>query len=144
MLTCIPLSDKVKDMCSYLQMKQIIDKPTRVTKHSCTCIDLILVPTDKNNIMADVRAWGLSDHSLMFIQLLSKPKPKCTPSIHKFRSFRHFKKEKYIEDGALINWDNFYKINDVEELWSLFRDCLLCLLFVFFHGALLRIVLFQY
>ena len=39
MLTCNPLSDKVKDMCSLFKMKQIIDKTTRVTNHSCTCMD---------------------------------------------------------------------------------------------------------
>ena len=49
----------------------------------------------------------ITDHSLIFAQLLLKPTPKCTPSIHKFHSFRHFNKEKYLEDGALINWDNF-------------------------------------
>ena len=106
----------MKDMCTYLQLQQIIDKPTRVTDCSRTCIDLILMPMDMNSSKAHVCPVGLSDHSLIFVEFISKTKTKSQPNVHKFRSFRHFNIEKFIEDGNSIDWGKFYKSSDVEEM----------------------------
>ena len=122
MLTSNPLSSKLNDMCTYLQLQQIIDKPTRVTDCSRTCIDLILIPSDVNCSNCFVCPLGLSDHSLIFVEFPPRTKLKTQPNVSKFRSFRHFNIEKFIDDGNSIKWDDFYASNDVEELWSLFRE----------------------
>ena len=79
MLTCNPLSEKVKDRCSYLY-----------ENHKCTWIDLILLMIDTDSIIPDVRALGMSDWSLLSFYH-NWNQLKSSSSAHKFRFFRHFK-----------------------------------------------------
>ena len=65
MLCRFTLSSKIKDLCSSLSLKQLIEEPTRVTPHSSTLLDLIM--TNSVNISkAGVIDPGVSDHSFLY------------------------------------------------------------------------------
>lgn len=119
MLTINPLSSKLKNMCTYLQLKQIISEPTRITNTSRTCIDLILLPLEKNNFNHDVVSMGLSDHSLIFVDVKTQ-KVHTTPTIKRFRSFRNFDREKFLDEGGLLNWNDIYDTTNIDSKWSIF------------------------
>ena len=46
MLNKYALSSKIKDLCSSLSLKQLIEEPTRITPHSSTLLDLITLKVE--------------------------------------------------------------------------------------------------
>jgi hypothetical protein len=60
----------MKDLIDIYQLQQHIDKPSRTTNYSQTLIDLILTKIEDNKtIDSGVIELGISDHSLVYIQL---------------------------------------------------------------------------
>ena len=57
---------KLNFLSSLYQYKQLISKPTRVTRTSATLIDLILTNNEENIFKSGVIHLGISDHSLIF------------------------------------------------------------------------------
>ena len=83
MMSRYALSSKIKDLCSSLSLKQLIEEPTRVTPHSSTLLDLIM--TNSVNISkAGVIDPGVSDHSLVYVIRKFK-RPKGEPKIIRVR-----------------------------------------------------------
>ena len=61
------MSIKIKDLCSSLSLKQLIEEPTRITPHSSTLLDLIL--TNSVNVSkSGVLYSGISDQGLFQAQ----------------------------------------------------------------------------
>ena len=88
MLNKYALSSKIKDLCSSLSLKQLIEEPTRITTHSSTLLDLIM--TNSVNVSkSGVLYSGISDHSLVYVITKFK-RPKSEPKLIKTRSFKHF------------------------------------------------------
>ena len=121
MLTENSLSLKMKNMCTYLQLNQIINEPTRITNNSKTCIDLILLPLEKNIFQFDVVSLGLSDHSLIYVDTKVKKVP-VAPTIKQFRSFRNFNRDAFMEEGGHINWHDVYSVDNIDEKWNVFKS----------------------
>ena len=102
------LSRKIQNLCDCFNFRQLISKPTRVTPTSRSCIDLIFVPSVESDFHSDVISLGISDHSLVYVNLKKECFPK-KPAISKFRSFRKFDQAKFVSDGEKLPWSNFYK-----------------------------------
>ena len=124
MLTTNAMSSKINDMCTYLQLKQVIGEPTRVTNNSKTCIDLIFIPTEKSDFKAGAMSIGISDHSLIFLEFGTEPVRK-KPEIKHIRSFRKFDKIAFANDGKKLDWKDVFCANQIEIKWSIFKDMFL-------------------
>ena len=121
MLTTNSMSSKINYICTYLQLKQVIGEPTRITNNSKTCIDLIFTPTEKYDFKAAVMSMGISDHSLIFIEFGTEPVRK-KPEIKHVRSFRKFHKIAFVNDGKKLDWKDVFCANQIEVKWSIFKD----------------------
>ena len=115
-----PLSDKLMSICNDLQLKQLIDLPTRITENSSSCIDLILLPVEKTTIQSGVMSVGISDHSLIYVNL--KEKVECSKAGPiTFRSFKKFDSSKFLSEGSKLTWNSFFDNDDIEYLWDQFK-----------------------
>ena len=82
------LSSKIKDLCSSLYLKQLIEEPTRVTPSSSILLDLILTNSVNVSKTAVIDP-EVSDHSLVYVIRKFK-RPKGEPKTLKVRSFHNF------------------------------------------------------
>ena len=81
-------------------LKQLVNKPTRITQTSSTLIDLILVTKPQNALFSGVcDAPGVSDHCFTYVAYSLK-KEKFKPYTVTKRDFKN------------VNWDRFN--HDVE------------------------------
>ena len=88
-----------------LSLSQMVTSPTRITKDSCTLIDLILVNSPENVKFTGTADFsGISDHKLVYCSYSLK-KPKFTPQIIRRRDFRNFVKDKFITDMENAQWN---------------------------------------
>ena len=121
MLTTNPLSTKVNSICESLQLTQNISKPTRVTPHSQTLIDLIFTSKINGTMQSGVQTVSLSDHSLIYI-VLKEVVLKSLPKMSLYRTFRNFEVDKFVEDLDKCDWSSFYnKEGNVELMWEEFK-----------------------
>ena len=92
---------KIKDLCSSLYLKQLIEEPTRITQFSSTLLDLIL--TNSVNVSkTGVISHGVSDHSLVYVIRKFK-RPKDEDKKLKVRSFQKFVEDEFFRDFRTID-----------------------------------------
>ena len=92
-----------------LSLTQIIDTPTRITKDSCTLLDLILVNSLSNvKYTGNTFISGNLDHSMVYCAY-SVRKQKFQPQIIKRRDFRSFASDRFklemqnaLRDGIIV------------------------------------------
>ena len=114
------LSSKIKDLCSSLSLKQLIEEPTRVTPHSSTLLDLIM--TNSVNISkAGVIDPGVSDHSLVYVIRKFK-RPKGEPKIIRVRSFKNFVDDDFLRDLRNSDWSYFLNFTDLDQSCDIFNS----------------------
>ena len=88
-----------------LSLEQIIKEPTRITKNTCTLIDLILVNSpDKVKTAGCADLPGLSDHHIVYCSYSLK-KIKFPPQFVKRRDFRNFDKDKFNDEINNAQWN---------------------------------------
>jgi len=91
---------KVKCVTDYVDMlscKLLIDKPTRITKHSSTLIDHIYTNDDKSSIASGIIIGDLSDHLLIFA-IGKKTSPQKVYSKRKVIKINGINAEHFIAD----------------------------------------------
>jgi endonuclease/exonuclease/phosphatase family metal-dependent hydrolase len=64
------------DFCTCFNLTQFVDKPTRITEHSRTLIDVILTSSKNNIKQTKVIPNSISDHDVVMSTLTLK---KCRP-----------------------------------------------------------------
>ena len=120
MMSRYALSSKIKDLCSSLSLKQLIEEPTRVTPHSSTLLDLIM--TNSVNISkAGVIDPGVSDHSLVYVIRKFK-RPKGEPKIIRVRSFKNFVDDDFLRDLRNSDWSYFLNFTDLDQSCDIFNS----------------------
>ena len=120
MMSRYALSSKIKDLCSSLSLKQLIEEPTRVTPHSSTLLDLIM--TNSVNISkAGVIDPGVSDHSLVYVIRKFK-RPKGEPKIIRVRSFKNFVDDDFLRDLRNSDWSYFLNLTDLDQSCDIFNS----------------------
>lgn len=116
------LTARVNDLCNLMNMKQVITEPTRVTPHSRTLIDLVLVSLAFKDIDSGIQSVGLSDHSLVYV-ILELERTKNKPNVTSFRSFRKFDQEKFRQELlGECDWDNLINSQNVTKAWDNFKS----------------------
>ena len=102
-------------------LKQIIDKPTRVTELTSTLIDHILVSNVNNISQCGVLPIGLSDHCAIYC---TRKLPRyCVnrQQITQVRSYRNYSKDILNNEITNQNWDDVYNANDINSSWDNFE-----------------------
>ena len=96
-------------------LKQIIDKPTRITDKSKTLIDLLFVrDLDKVKTFGLCDASGVSDHFFIYMAYNIK-KPKFKKITVTRRDFRKFDLPSFQSAAEVANWENVYAVDDLNE-----------------------------
>ena len=103
-------------------LKQLIDKPTRITSTTSTTIDLIL--TDSNYISSSgVLDICISDHLPIYC-LKKKAREHNPKKVVKGRSYKNYEKVDFQRD--VINdsrWGKFWEeVYDVDVMWKIFHE----------------------
>ena len=124
LLTKNPRGDALRSFCISVNAKQLIEKPTRVTKNSCSLLDLILVFNPDSVQSGDVLNLTISDHYLVFA-VLNLRAPKQATNYITARSFRKYNADQFANDIAHIPWDTIDLINSVDEKLDAFNDLFL-------------------
>ena len=89
-----------------------ISQPTRVTSHSKTLIDNILLNFHSTSILSGNLTVSISDHLAQFVTLPCNPGVEDKPQQVFRRCFKKFKKEEFLHDLSRIKWDEYIKDND--------------------------------
>ncbi|XP_050392237.1 uncharacterized protein LOC126810913 [Patella vulgata] len=110
------------DVLDLYNLKQIITSPTRVTSHSSTLFDYVIVSSPNNIIETSVPSYSISDHYPTCFTWNKKgiKIPKTNHIYITYRSFKYFSEPDYINDLQLAPFDNVYSTNDPNkalELW---------------------------
>ena len=96
-------------------LKQIIDKPTRITDKSKTLIDLLFVKDlDKVKTFGLCDASGVSDHFFIYMAYNIK-KPKFKKITVTRRDFRNFNVHSFQLAAEVANWENIYAVDDLND-----------------------------
>ena len=119
--TMKPQTNKLHEITEAFQFEQMIDKPTRITDHSETIIDLVF--TNKPELVTNfgVIHIGISDHSLIFLQRKISV-PRCEPKLINKRNFKHYNVDAFRSDLAACLANLTSTIQDPNDMWSEWKD----------------------
>ena len=103
-----------------LDLSQIKTEPTRITEQSKSLIDVILVNNQHRIVDSDVVSLSISDHSPIYC-VLKAGVPKATPRTIKYRSFKGFDENAFIQNLKNVPWhivDDESNVNDAVLTWN--------------------------
>ena len=116
-----PESRAFRNLCSSLNLTQLITSPTRVTSQSSTLIDVIMTTNTALVAGSGVMENHISDHYLIFTVLkLKLPKPQ--PTFITVRSYKHYDRNMFLEDIAQEQWEHISLVDDVDEQLNQFNS----------------------
>ena len=120
-------SNSPKDMkriLSSFNLKQLIDKATRITKESSTLLDLFATNSPKNVTLAKVIPSTLSDHDMLVV-VRKINAGKLPPRSIECRNFSKYDQMTFIQDLEKCSWDDVYSERDVNSAWSKWKELFL-------------------
>ena len=116
-------------ICKSLDLKQIIEKPTRITQHSRTLLDLIIANNVDMIVQSDVIPSPIADHEVTSL-LINIRKPKNKPVIRTYRCRKNYTQDIFcsllLNENLTLN-DILYTDNvniQVDILTVTFNKCL--------------------
>ena len=89
-----------------------ISQPTRVTSHSKTLIDNILLNFHSPSTLSGNLTISISDHMAQFVTLPCNTSEQIKPQKLSRRCFKNFKKEEFLHDLSSIKWDEHIRDDD--------------------------------
>ena len=115
-------NNKLIDMMRLFNFKNVIEKPTRVTNHSRTLLDPIIVSDTINYVFSDVFKLpdNISDHdaSVVILQCSKNISRSFKREIWQYQKINY---EKFEEKLNEINWnEKLDHLNDVDEMCEKF------------------------
>ena len=107
-------SKTLNNLCTSLNMKQLITLPTRVTETSKTLIDVIFTSNPAITVDSGIVETHISDQYLVFAVLnLRMPKPPAAYVVA--RSYKHYDPQSFLSDLNKIPWYENILSDDVNE-----------------------------
>ena len=114
--------------CDFLKMHgltQLISVPTRITEHSQTAIDHIIVSDTGKILQSGVIVYGISDHFLTYCtRKVKRAQIKCHKSV-KSRSLKGYNVNNFQHILNNINWMEITNMCDVDTAWDCFQSIFL-------------------
>ena len=117
----------LSELCSMLNLSQLISEPTRVTELTESLIDVILTPSKDLIKESNVLQTTISDHFLVSCTLTLKH-PKSDPPIITTRSFKNFNIESFCKDISEAPWDAVTIFDHIDDQVSSFNKLFLDIL----------------
>ena len=114
----------VKRYVSLLNMnglKQIVTKPTRVTKYTSTILDHIIVSDCSKITKCDVLPVGISDHYLTYCTRKVMRSAVGTHNFINVRSMKHYSKEALVQKLQETDWHCVLSCANVNLAWKKFE-----------------------
>nr|XP_022909137.1 uncharacterized protein LOC111420393 [Onthophagus taurus] len=116
---------RFNDMIEGIDIKQLMDKPTRVTPKTSKIIDIILTSNlDLITHVDTLNADAISDHELIYCKL-TFIKSTEQPTFKRYRDFGNFDKNKFLSDFVAFPFNNIYRILDVNDKVSFLTNNLI-------------------
>ena len=112
-----------------LNLKQVIDKPTRITRNSSTLLDVVITNNTEMIMKSDVEPGSVADHEVISI-VINIRKPKHEPIIRTYRSHKNYKQNSFcnllLNNVHLLNCilDTDDASRQVDIFTDVFIDCL--------------------
>lgn len=116
---CTAFSNLLND----LSLVQLIDKPTRITDNSESCIDLIVVNNNSSVVSADVIECSLSDHFAISC-VLDFSAPSNSRAIKIVRDYKGVSCPAMAHDLSCIDWSSLYLIQHIDQKVEFFNTAI--------------------
>lgn len=117
------------DLLSSVGLKQIVNFPTRVTSHSASLLDLIVVPEDHTVLeCGGVHLPNISDHELVYAvfdfdeHIMTMAEPTT------YRDIKNINYKQFFSDLKSIPWRNIFDCSTVDDKVEFLNDNLNVLL----------------
>ena len=98
---CQGETKKLKSILQSMNMTQVVNEPTRVTRESQTLIDIICTCQPQNITLVKVVKSALSDHDIRKLNSL-----KFKPRTIKCRNYSKYCPTRFNEELSSVSWDN--------------------------------------
>ena len=105
-------------------LHQLVTSPTRVTPTSSTTLDLILTSIPDDHVSTSVLKIALSDHYLVYSEMKFRKPDQKHKSI-RFRNYKQFSPELFLNDLDLELKQNFSINDNLEITWDSFKNSFL-------------------
>ena len=109
----------IKRIISTSGLKQLIEKPTRVTKDSSTLIDIIATTHEQNIVKTMTYANSISDHDLVGM-IMKKNNRKFKPRTIYTRNSAKYNEADYKEDLNNVDWEKVAQEPNINKAWGYF------------------------
>ena len=117
--------DALRSFCISVNAKQLIEKPTRVTKNYRSLLDRVILVFNPDLVQtSDVLDLTISDHYLVFA-VLNLRAPKQDTNYITTRSFGKYSADQFANDIAHIPWDTTNLMDSVDEKLDAFNELFL-------------------
>lgn len=115
LLKSCPDGDRaLKDVCSSLNLTQLVKSPTRITPQSSSLIDVIMASNTSLIVESGVVETHIGDHYLIYSVLKLKV-PKPPPTYVTARSYKQYDPGSFTDDLAQVPWPENFLIDNASE-----------------------------
>ena len=114
LLKSCPEGDALKDVCSSLNLTQLVKSPTRVTPQSSSLIDVIMASNTSLIVESGVVETHIGDHCLIY-SVLKLKEPKPPPTYVTARIYKQYDPGSFTDDLAQVPWSENFLIDNASE-----------------------------
>ena len=115
-----------KDLKSVFQLfglKQVIEKPMRITETTRTVIDIVLTNTPTNIAGTDVIATSIGDHDMPgCVRKINNG--RFNPRLITCRDYKTYNAENMKSELKKVEWTPFYSQRNVNQAWAKMKNIL--------------------
>ena len=97
-------------------LSQVVKNTTRNTQHSKTLLDLIMTNSPHVHSYGTLEN-NISDHQMTYA-VRKKMKETFAKQVFYGRSYKSLNDEVLIDNLASLNWDDYFRENNVDKLWD--------------------------
>ena len=116
-------NSKLSKIIKMTKFTQLIDKPTRITDHSSTLLDVIITNKPDLIINSSVAPSPIADHELISVTI-NIEKPKRKPQVRTFRCLKNYNLNKFcdllLNETTILN--SIFNTDDVNTQVNTFND----------------------
>lgn len=119
------LNNPITDTFNAYNFSQLINEPTRITNITSSLLDPVFVTNPEKICKSGlINCDMISDHHLVFCDLVLM-KSKSISKIIKFRDFKNFNNDSFLQDLNNLPWHTIIESNDIDNKVVLFNDLII-------------------
>ena len=118
------LSLALNEFCDNYNLKQIIDKPTRVNENSQILIDVIIISNPTIVKESGKLDLTISDHFLIHVNFILR-KPRQRKLDIQVRSYKNYNSLKFTKDIDVVPWHVLDVVDNIEDKVEIFNNLFL-------------------